>query len=85
MTEPPIKMAYLGRFYTGTDANLVHEPHYRTYQRVAKRIAFRALTSGKVAAQLIHVLRVGRPGGPATGEHHVTGTWLTVQRYVRRK
>jgi hypothetical protein len=72
MTEPPIKLVYQGRFHTGGDAVLPEEPPCRTYQQAAKRIAFRALTSGKLAAQLPHVIHVA----DSDGQHHVTGSWL---------
>ncbi len=70
MTEPPIQTVLQERFHT--DANLSNEPSRRVHQQTARRIAFRALTSGRLAAQLIHVFRfadgpVGRSG---------VGSWL---------
>jgi hypothetical protein len=76
MTEPPVTIAHHGRFHTGADARLPDEPGGRTYQKAAKRLAFRALTSGKLAAQLFHVFRAGPAGSGATGEQRVMGGWL---------
>ncbi len=76
LTEPPVKVICHGRFHTGADANLLDEPRRRAYQQTARRIAFRALTSGKLAAQLLHVFHFSPPGEPGTGNHHVLGSWL---------
>jgi hypothetical protein len=48
MTEPPIKLVYQGRLHTGGEMALPEEPSRRTYQQAAKRVAFRALTSGQL-------------------------------------
>jgi hypothetical protein len=72
MTEPPIKLVYQGHFHTGGEIALPEEPSRRTYRQAAKRMAFRALTSGKLAAQLVHVFRVG----PGIGPHQIVGGWL---------
>jgi hypothetical protein len=76
VTEPPVKVVYPGRFHTGAEADLWAEPHARTYRQTARRIAFRALTSGEQAAQLLHVFRTARPGHDVTDDHHVMGSWL---------
>src|SRR5205823_298305 len=76
LTEPPITVNFSGRFHAGTDAVLFDEPPHRTYQQTARRIAFRAMTSGKLAAQLVHAFRIAPPGEPATGDNHVMGSWL---------
>jgi hypothetical protein len=72
MTEPPIKMVHHGRFHTGADASFADEPRRRTYRQTARRVAFRALSRGKLAAELVHIFRTI----PATNEHQVTGGWL---------
>lgn len=76
MTEPPIKMVFHGRFHTSGDTTLSDEPGRPPYRKTAKQLAFRALTSGKLAAQLLHVFRVGSQDAPMPGEHHVMGSWL---------
>jgi hypothetical protein len=76
LTEPPVQVTYHGRFHAGADADLWDEPRRRAYQQAARRIAFRALTSGTPAAQLLHVFRGARPGELVTGDHHVMGSWL---------
>ena len=67
MTEPPIRMVDQGLFHT--DAELVGEPTRRTLQHTAKRIAFRALTSGQLAGQLVHASR-------SADERQIIGAWL---------
>lgn len=76
MTEPPIKMVFEGRFHADADTNVVEGPSRRAYQQTARRIAFRALTSGKLAAQLLHVFHLAEPDGLLTSAHHVVGGWL---------
>jgi hypothetical protein len=51
----------------------LEEPRRRVYRQTAKRIAFRALTSGRPAAQLVHVLRLVPHGNASAGQHHFMG------------
>jgi uncharacterized protein (TIGR02996 family) len=52
-----------------TDTELVGQPTRRTLQHTAKRIAFRALTSGQLASQLVHASR-------SAYERQILGAWL---------
>jgi hypothetical protein len=72
MTEPPVKMVYQGRFHAGAGTNLANQPSRCVYQQTVRRIAFRALTSGKPAAQLIHAFRFVDGSADRCG----VGSWL---------
>jgi hypothetical protein len=48
----------------------------RAYRKAAQRLAFRALTRDALAAELLYVFQVARPGEPVTGVYHVLGSWL---------
>jgi hypothetical protein len=75
ITEPPIRIGYHGRFHTGANLSFSVKPDRRIYQQTAKRIAFRALTTERLTAQLLHVVQVARLDDVA-GEHRVIGGWL---------
>jgi hypothetical protein len=76
LLEPPVAAVHYGRFHAGADANLFDEPHRRVYRQAARRIAFRALTRGKLSAHLLYVFHRALPGGTVTDNHHVMGSWL---------
>jgi uncharacterized protein (TIGR02996 family) len=76
MIEPPIRMVYQGVFHTGANADSIGEPNRRGYQRAARRIAFRAWTSGEPAAQLLHAFHMAQSSDLTTGDYHLVGSWL---------
>jgi uncharacterized protein (TIGR02996 family) len=77
MTEPPIRILFPGLFHTG--AALTGEAHHRIYQRTAKQIAFRALTTDEPAARLVHVFRTV----PSSGDQVVIGAWFVADHSGR--
>jgi hypothetical protein len=54
MTEPPLKMIFQRRFHIGSDLELPANPSRQIYGHTSKQVAFRAMTSGKTASQLLH-------------------------------
>jgi hypothetical protein len=76
MQQPPISFAYFGRFHGAAGTFSPGEPPRRAYQHTAKRIAFRALTSGKAAARLVHILGPVPHEDASAGEHNAICGWL---------
>jgi hypothetical protein len=95
MTEPPLSMTFHDWFHTDDFAGLTAEPRRQVYRNTAKQLALRAITGGRLAAQIPHGISAQRifgawliadPAGIVTahrGQHAGEDPWQLAEAIIQ--